>query len=423
MFVIASVTVAALVDETPTLPAQNLQNAYVASESMFGASVAISGSIAAAGLLRSDALPSMDDSLSRRVRRAGVVQLFDKTNSEWQPGPVVVAFDADANDQFGFSLDLVDQELAVGSWHADNEGHLRSGAVYIVQNVLESDSTATERLNSPEPQADAHFGVSVSFDGDMLAVGEQKSDHSGVEDVGFVHLFSRGESDRWQFRDTLKPSISEAGQRFGRSVSFDSGYLAVGVPGATIKDARAAGAVELFKLDTNSGEWTFLRRLSAPEPSRGSMFGDSVVLSEDSLFVGAWREPERGQNEAGAVYVFDLDALSQPSRPIRLVAPDGSEGDRFGVALSFEGDRLVVGAHLSDRDGEEDAGAAYVFQKSDQRWRFAHAMESPNSESGGNYGRAVATDGESVIIGAEFESSNGPRSGRVYVVDLPNVAP
>src|SRR5690606_38261413 len=49
-------------------------------------------------------------------------------------------------------------------------------------------------------------------------------------------------------------------------------------------------------------------------------------------------------------------------------ATGGGAGDNFGKAVSLDGNRLLVAAHLADAGSTNDAGAAYVFDYASNDW-------------------------------------------------------
>jgi hypothetical protein len=111
-----------------------------------------------------------------------------------------------------------------------------------------------------------------------------------------------------------------------------------------------------------------------------------------------------------------------------------------GVAISADGTTLVVGApHESSSaagiDGNQrdnsvfDAGAAYVFTRSSDRWSQQAYVKASNPQTSARFGHAVAlsADGNTLAVSAVWESSsakgiNGnqsdrsiPQAGAVYV--------
>lgn len=71
--------------------------------------------------------------------------------------------------------------------------------------------------------------------------------------------------------------------------------------------------------------------------------------------------------------------------------------DRFGEAVAIDGDTLVVGARYEDSNGSSPsdnsapyAGAAYVFVRSNSKWIFQAYLKASNPEEWDTFGSAVA---------------------------------
>ena len=151
-------------------------------------------------------------------------------------------------------------------------------------------------------------------------------------------------------------------------------------------------------------------------------FGEAFALSGDgnTLAVGAPGEQssatgingddedDNSYNNAGAVYVFTRtdDAWKQQA----YVKAPNAGGDLFGtsVALSKDGTTLAVGAI---GEGSSAEGAVYVFTRTDDAWEQEDYV---NSGQGDEFGRSVALseDGNTLAVGARGE---GESAGAVYV--------
>lgn len=97
-------------------------------------------------------------------------------------------------------------------------------------------------------------------------------------------------------------------------------------------------------------------------------------------------------------------------------AEDHSE---FGSSLAADGEWLLVGQPLT-----ADGGAVHFFRKSGLNWVFFTRFVMPpadNSPSGGRFGSAVAIQGNTAIIGAEFagpEKVFGLGDGLAYACEF-----
>ena len=96
------------------------------------------------------------------------------------------------------------------------------------------------KLNASDAEADDHFGISVSVDGDTVVVGAF-NDSDGGTNSGSAYVYSRhmGGINNWGEVAKLKASDAAAGDFFGRSVSVDGDTAVIG---ATRDDDTALGS-------------------------------------------------------------------------------------------------------------------------------------------------------------------------------------
>src|SRR5690606_22516297 len=119
-------------------------------------------------------------------------------------------------------------------------------------------------------------------------------------------------------------------------------------------------------------------------------FGRSVSIDGDWAVVGA----------ANAAYVFTRSgsdwALAQALAPA-----DNGANDDFGRSVAISGETVVVGAASAD-GVVEDAGAAYVFVRTDGVWSQQQKLAAPDGLAGDGFGAAVAISGDAIVVGAPF---------------------
>lgn len=298
------------------------------------------------------------------------------------------------------------------------------------------------------------FGVAIarSADGTVLAVAANRegsgatgidgdADDDSQTDAGAVYVFT-DDGDGWRQTAYLKAFNTGSGDGFGTSLalSADGSTLAVGAPfeasaatgidGDGLDDsAPEAGAVYVFVRQGDT--WVQQAYVKAENADEGDRFGTSLALSADgnTLAIGVEGEDSAATGidgnaddesafEAGAVYVFSRDG-SAWRRAAYLKASNTDSGDRFGiaVALTGDGDTLVVGAHGEDSiaaevDGDQEddsasgAGAAYVFVY-DGAWHQQAYLKGVRSHAEAAFGCAVSIsdDGDTIAVGAAGDAS------------------
>ena len=137
--------------------------------------------------------------------------------------------------------------------------------------------------------------------------------------------------------------------------------------------------------------------LSSQEPN----FGRALVMAGAELLVGQpvnWYGP-------GVVYSYRQGAEGQWARRAALTAPDSSRMDDFGRALAVDGNTLVVGAPRK-RDG---VGVAYAFVRSaaDADWQAAGVIEPPRADDHREFASAIALSGDDLLLGSPVAGSTG----------------
>ena len=220
----------------------------------------------------------------------------------------------------------------------------------------------------------------------------------------------------WQHtrRSTL-PASPAKDDEFGYAVAMDGDTAVVGMPGED--GPKNSGAAFVFTRDPTTRVWSRKARLRASDPGVSNTdqyrMGLSVAVHEDTtnrdtIVVGA---PHHSDSN-GAVYVF-----SEPddgwvnvdfTETVKFLASEGSNGDEFGLSVAVDDNTIVVGAPSND--------TAYVFTKDDDGsgnlvWgkppiSGTHREETFRLSNNGRFGKSVAIDGDTIVVGASEEGGN-----------------
>ena len=162
-------------------------------------------------------------------------------------------------------------------------------------------------------------------------------------------------------------------------------------------------------------------KLTAADGAADDYFGYSVAVDGDTAVMGAYGDGDRDDNQAsdsGSAYVLVRQSGAW-SQVAKLTASDGQGNDQFGRSVAVDGDTVVVGA--VGGDGQvAGSGAAYVFTKPNTGWADAPETAKLTASDGANldaFGFSVALDGDggTVVVGAYWDDDNGGDSGSVYV--------
>jgi len=318
----------------------------------FGSAVSLDGNRLAVGA-------QGDDGAGNAVGASGAVYLFSFADAAFNGGALeavigdgyaggknIALAQLDASDQFGWSVSLDGNRLAVGAGTDDGSGNTspNSGAVYLfsftdsifsggaLEATIGADYAGGKNVNFQVDDGDL-FGVSLSLDGNRLAVGApgDDGDGNGVGNAGGVHLFSF--TDSAFSGGVLEATIGAdyaggknfdltplgGSDNFGASVSLDGNQLAIGADfdDGVSNSVAASGAVYLLSF-------------------------------ADAAFNGAGLDATIGHGYAGGsdINLSQLDA-----------------NDRFGVSVSLDSGRLAAGALTDDGSGNSlsASGVVYLF--------------------------------------------------------------
>ena len=209
------------------------------------------------------------------------------------------------------------------------------------------------------------------------------------------------------------PSEVDTDDRYGQSVAIDGDFIVAGAP-----MDEGGGAVYPFHLVGN--EPAPEARLRMPAGFTGSLFGASVAIGGDLLFVGAPGAALSGEPHIQGV-IYERVADSWELLQTLTGSMDNGEG-QFGASAAFNADFLVVGATLDD-DGESPgsgSGAVYLFERAGNLFLQIDKIKLASPDAGARFGSAVGISNGRVAVGATERVVNQLTSGEVtvYQTDL-----
>ena len=344
---------------------------------------------------------------------AGAAYVYERDGAGvWQEVQKLVASDAQPDDEFGFSVSISGDRAVVGSYEEDAGGS-DAGAAYVFERDGAGVWQEVEKLVASDAQADDQYGWSVSISGDHVVVGAQAEDSVGFN-AGAAYVYERNGAGVWQEVQKLVAGDAQGSDLFGVSVSISGERLVVG---ARLEDdgGSAAGAAYVYERD-GAGVWQEVQKLVASDAQAFDEFGRSVSISADRLVVGAWFE-DSGASSAGAAYVFERNGAGVWQEAQKLVASDAQVNDNFGISASISGDWLIVGAYTEDAGGG-NAGAAYLYERDGAGvWQELQKLVASDAQSNDWFGFSVSISGDRAVVGALNEDVGGGNAGAAYVFE------
>ncbi|MEM8494339.1 MAG: PQQ-binding-like beta-propeller repeat protein [Planctomycetota bacterium] len=367
----------------------------------FGFAVGVDDGVAIVGA------PRDDDGASN----TGSAYLFDAaTGSQTHK---LTASDAQANDQFGFSVAISDGTAVVGSIFDDGKG-VNTGAAYLFDAVT---GNQIGKLMADDAREAADFARSVGISGADIIVGASRydppprsDDDFAVEnpsDTGAAYLFSQVRTDMPRLReiDKLSASDAEANDFFGAAVAVSGRTAIVGAQG---NDDAGSSSGSAYLYDTVSGNQ--IAKLTAGDPAPSDIFGGSVAIGGNTAIVGAYGDDDDG-SFSGSAYVFDATTGQQLRK---LTASDAGTNDYFGFSVGISNNTAIIGA-VFDSDVAASAGSAYLFDTTSGDELLK--LTASDAESGDFFGRSVAISGTTAIVGADGDDDAGSSTGSAYFFD------
>jgi hypothetical protein len=266
--------------------------------------------------------------------------------------------------------------------------------------------------------------LALSADGEIMAVSARAWEGASTNQGG-VYIFDRSGATWVQRGSVLTAPDAGAEDRFGSCALTNNGDVLV--VGAIFWDGGGGtnqGAVYTF--DRSGATWVQRGSvLTAPDAGSEDWFGNSVAVSGDGnvLVVSSFQWDGGGGTNQGAVYTFDRSGATWVQRGSALAAPDAGSNDNFGtsVALSNDGTVLIVGSIGWDGGGGTDQGAVYTFDRSGATWvQRGSVLTAPDAGAGDKFGVSVAVSGdaEMLVVGSSgWAGGGGTDQGAVYAFD------
>ncbi len=296
----------------------------------------------------------------------------------------------------------------VGASGDDIGGNEDQGAAYVFGRQDEEWVEQAQLVASDGAPFDA-FGDAVAIDGDTAVVGTKRADIAGEGDQGAAYVFQRF-GDRWTEVQKLVASDGAELDNFGHAVAIEGDTIVVGALSADIEGV-SQGAAYVFVED--GGVWFEAQKLFDPDGELADLYGNDVVLQDDTLLVGAFSANIDGDPGRGAAYVYVRSdgtwILEQ-----KLLATDGEDTDLFGSSVALDRDAALVGAWQKDLDGNARQGAAYVFRRTGTSWAEEQRLTASDGQEDGFFGKEAALLENVSLVAAERDFPGNPQQGVVY---------
>ena len=344
---------------------------------------------------------------------SGEAYVFEYTSPSWAEVDTLSPNDGNTGDRFGTSVSIYEERIIVGAVNDDDNGG-DSGSVYIYQKEeINSTWPLIQKLTPNDASSGDYFGASVNISSTTrFIVGARNHDGAGLA-TGAAYIFEEI-MGVWTEMATLKADDGAIGNAFGDSVALSGDVAIIGAPKNTT-NALLSGASYVFIYD--GVDWNQSQKLFASDGAYNDRFGGKVAITGDTIIVGAPGDDDEDTN-AGSIYGYSL-AEGMWSNNSKVY--EGLNTDRlfFGVDVSLDGDRALIGTSHSNRI-VNNTGVAYIYDYINNVWELSATLKADDGVAGDDFGRSVSLLGDRAVIGAPFNELNNTSTnyGAAYVFNL-----
>lgn len=271
-------------------------------------------------------------------------------------------------------------------------------------------------LDHPSPTEVRQFAGAIAISGNRVLVGSRLDDVGSVS-AGAVHLYDLSSGTPNVATLSIDNPDPRSGAQFGYALDLDGQQAVVGVWLDTPDVIPTAGSTYVFDLDgVTPTEPTVT--LQKPMPQPVEEFGYTVAIAGNTVLAST-RFNNVGKDYA---YVYDM-ANATPEVSIgTLENVTPAAQDRFGFAVSVDGNLMAVGTPLED-DASVDGGAVYVYDLSSGTPVFLTRLFSPTPSGSDAFGISVSVSGTRIAVGSFRDDVGAINAGSVFVYDMSSTTP
>jgi len=330
----------------------------------FGQSVSINESFSAIGSLENCGCNFND--------QCGAVFIYDKYKGgadNW--GLINLYVGESIGDQFGYSVSITDDWLAVGAPYFSG-----SGAVYIFKKEIIGQTIPTS-------------SITRTFQNELYSIIncpptliDEITDEDLIDELQYTGPSGSINDNSYQFYQRIPSPNNLSNDCFGGSLQLSGSILVVG----NCK-INPTGDVKLFHLNQlgtgsyyGTGSWDLFQSITGSITQTGNVnffsssivpvthslqyFGNAVCLNNNLLFIGSpsdkWYYEYQGATtlyKSGAVYIYQYNLSSSYNFVDKIFANEiDSRTDEFGCSIDSKNNLVAIGALI----GDQIISASYV---------------------------------------------------------------
>ncbi|MEM1002175.1 MAG: T9SS type A sorting domain-containing protein [Bacteroidota bacterium] len=294
--------------------------------------------------------------------------------------------------------------VAIGSPGSDDSGN-NSGSVRIFQLSNNQWSQIGNQIQGIAGE-ELGFSLSLSGDGTKLLIGSP-FDNSNGNSSGSCKFFQLINNEWEQIGQTINGQIAE--DQFGRTVSLsrDGSTVAVG----SYINSNRTGFTRVYRMNDNN--WIQIGQDIVGE-NEGDDASWSFDLSSDGsiIAIGSPGNDDNG-NRSGHVRVFELENNQWSKIGSNIIGETSGDESGWSISISDDGRILAIG---SERNGGNGLGSGHVriYRNVDSQWiQIGSDINGQSDGDSSGWSVSLSSNGDFVAIGSPDNDSNGDRSGHV----------
>ncbi len=376
----------------------------------FGTAVATTRDVAVVG-------SPMDDDRGANSGSAYIFVRQQGNPEQWVQVQKLVPADSLAGDQCGEAVAINGDTIVVGTRFASGG----RGAAYVYRRNGSSNSwTFSAKILPSDPALNDQFGFSVAVSGNIVAVGSRLDDDAGSAS-GSVYLFSRnqGGTNAWGQIKKLTAFDGATDDLFGQSVAINGDNVLVGAIGDFQNGLKTGSAYLYSRNQGGTNNWGQIRKLIPSDGGGGDEFGSSVSIDGDNLVIGA-RVVNYLGTDTGAAYMFarNQGGANNWGQLKKLVSTTPFGNDQFGYSVSISKDKVVAGVPFTGLNNESRFGSAFLFVENQAglaNWGLVQEFKRTDPENNDQFAISVSVADNTVVVGAHLDDDVGGASGSAYI--------
>ena len=325
-----------------------------AGSDRFGWSVAIDGDYAIIGSV-------LDDDPTD----SGSAYIFKRSGTTWTQQAKLTASDAQASDDFGYSVAISGDYAIVGAWNEDTGG-TDAGAAYVFKGTTTTSSTVSEHPPS------ALTGTQTGGGGGYTVT----SSSDAYNNTGFYNwklynkiLINEGWHTSAIFNSTSPHNYSGSASLGGVSGEWNKlEFPAPFVCDYVILYSRDASSPQkpddwVILGSNDDSNWTQLVTTTTVPTTSGLTVQISDTNSYKYFAIVIKSTHSSQYCSIGELKYFGyMPSLTTWSQQQKILSSDIGAGDQFGISVDIDGEYTIIGANYEDTGGS-NAGAAYIFKR------------------------------------------------------------